>query len=1148
MNDPRFAEPATVIRDLAAEDIESHQRSHTAIIRNLITKKRLQREARGMTTMFPEDSKLSQQPGRAAFRLYWDFIVLAVNVYNVFQITYRIAFLSSPSHTVRFILVTADAVGDLCLGIDLLLKLYYFECDGGVRNLLSRRERDESYVARQLKIDLLALAPLCYFFNSFLIASLCRLPRLLHMRQLSGSFDMLILRVQRKISSGNDVSALLAPIKLLVILVLVAHLGACVFYGISSSDSNTNAWTHHDPVVHQTHGSAPVLYLRALYWSLTTVRPPCPAFHVPYSPFCIQVTLVGSREIVPLDIAGTLFACVACLCCTFVVGHVVGELSDMILDMNKAKKELHEEKSSFEDLARRHGLPPSIRSRALHYLQFKYAHQNGMDIYKTLHDLSPSIQVRLMMDLYGSVLRDLCIAPFLSEAQLRGLAVRLNPELFITGDTIIVEGNPGHRLYIIKTGEVVVSWRSTGTVVASLGVGGLFGEVSFFLRGTRRIASVQASRSCELLTIDRPSWDQLMHACASEKDKTEEALVQWARDCMKGYNVMVLETIKDVRRSRLSAPLPDTRPRFSSRTLSRASFLALSESLRGKKPSVKAATSDKGPIEALRSWLSRQQRKVYAASGASSLSDGGSAARAQSRQRTRRPRGEPMWMPGARPLPFIKASSFKNGTAQQVRPVLLLPHHQRKEDKLLTIEDECWRRYKSSITLTGSFANRSDHFRGKAIKHRRDSIDDLSVATLMRSRTMTKLHAFPQRKAMLKDAAVTDGFQGSRPIIKRSSQPTIDATHVRLLSKAAASNTSSPPTARLRRSASLPVFDHHFASKIAAEVAQSVRQASKTVDVSGEMVQRARQPEFQRMFHAYLWWRRLRAQASWSQQPQRVRARLLSWATLLELGQTVTQHNQNNRMPQEEEERLAEEFFEAMAKLWGLWECWSVLVGAVYAALLPYLICFSSLPDERGSDRSVDDIATYVYVLDVSCMLDLALKWTLFRGLQRSGLTVTGVLMDVFAAIPFDVVVLFPELVQCASCKWNYLGFLQLNKVIRIYQAKDSSERMVQTISFDFDLSIQDTTLRFLRSVCIFVLFGHWIACGWYRASLYGSLSSATSWFVTPSMLSVEAIQSVTRCPTFDGTCGARTLRSARSRRCFTATSRPRTRPRRSSS
>ncbi|KAJ0391867.1 hypothetical protein ATCC90586_011956 [Pythium insidiosum] len=202
-----------------------------------------------------------------------------------------------------------------------------------------------------------------------------------------------------------------------------------------------------------------------------------------------------------------------------------------------------------------------------------------------------------------------------------------------------------------------------------------------------------------------------------------------------------------------------------------------------------------------------------------------------------------------------------------------------------------------------------------------------------------------------------------------------------------------------------------------------------------------------------------------------------------------------------------------MSRLWGVWQCWSVLVGVVYAVLLPYLICFSSLPGESEASRSVDDLSAYVYVLDVSCVLDVALKWSVFRGIENASRSLTSISLDVFAAIPFDVVLLFPQLIPCASCKWNYLGLLQLNKAIRIYQAKALSERVVQSISFDFNLAIHDTSLRFLRSLGIFVLFGHWIACGWYRASLYASLSSATSWFVTPSMLTVQAVSSLRDVP-----------------------------------
>jgi len=225
------------------------------------------------TSMFEEKENWTQQRNKMRVRLSWDLIVLALDVYNAFQITFRIGFLAHPSSSTRLGLVVSDFVGDAFLLADIFLKLYYFECEGaGLSNLLSREERSTTYIGRELRGDMLSSLPLYYVGSSFLGMSLCRLPRLLRLRQVPEMIDSLIMRLQQRFSTGGNISAYLSPIKLVLILLFTGHLAACIFYLICHTDHNPKSWTHHDPIVHMEHGSTGVLYLRAFYWALTTVR------------------------------------------------------------------------------------------------------------------------------------------------------------------------------------------------------------------------------------------------------------------------------------------------------------------------------------------------------------------------------------------------------------------------------------------------------------------------------------------------------------------------------------------------------------------------------------------------------------------------------------------------------------------------------------------------------------------------------------------------------------------------------------------------------------------------------------------------------------------------------------------------------------
>ncbi|KAK1942790.1 cGMP-gated cation channel alpha-1 [Phytophthora citrophthora] len=244
-----------------------------AVIDNIKSRSTLAKFTEQCTSMFEEKENWGQQRIKMRLRLYWDLVVLALDIYNAFQVTFRIGFLAHPSSGARLVLVISDFVGDALLLADIYLKLYYFECEGvGLGNLISREERSAKYMGHELRWDLLTSLPFYYVGSSFLAMSLCRLPRLLRLRQVTDMIDSLIMRLQQRFSSGGNISAYLSPIKLVLILLFTGHLAACIFYLICHTDHNPKSWTHHDPIVHMEHESTGVLYLRAFYWALTTVQ------------------------------------------------------------------------------------------------------------------------------------------------------------------------------------------------------------------------------------------------------------------------------------------------------------------------------------------------------------------------------------------------------------------------------------------------------------------------------------------------------------------------------------------------------------------------------------------------------------------------------------------------------------------------------------------------------------------------------------------------------------------------------------------------------------------------------------------------------------------------------------------------------------
>jgi predicted MFS family arabinose efflux permease len=83
------------------------------------------------------------------------------------------------------------------------------------------------------------------------------------------------------------------------------------------------------------------------------------------------------------------------------------------------------------------------------------------------------------------------------------LARHLEPSRAPAGTAVIREGEPGDRVYVIRSGRVRVSKR--GTQVAELGAGDYFGEIAL-LRDVPRTATVTAIDDVEILSLERDEF------------------------------------------------------------------------------------------------------------------------------------------------------------------------------------------------------------------------------------------------------------------------------------------------------------------------------------------------------------------------------------------------------------------------------------------------------------------------------------------------------------------------------------------------------------------------------------------------------------------------------------------------------------------
>jgi small-conductance mechanosensitive channel len=144
------------------------------------------------------------------------------------------------------------------------------------------------------------------------------------------------------------------------------------------------------------------------------------------------------------------------------------------------------------------------------------------------HDSSPEAKAKTEAEEQARRLAAIKGVDFLAslpEPALERLASLSKGCQYLSGEVIIRQGDVGHELYIIRTGEVSVllGRGAEGSVaeIARLGPGKFFGEMSL-MTGARRAATVQAALECELVRVDKEAFQDIL----AEDPKLVEQITQ----------------------------------------------------------------------------------------------------------------------------------------------------------------------------------------------------------------------------------------------------------------------------------------------------------------------------------------------------------------------------------------------------------------------------------------------------------------------------------------------------------------------------------------------------------------------------------------------------------------------------------------------
>jgi hypothetical protein len=144
-------------------------------------------------------------------------------------------------------------------------------------------------------------------------------------------------------------------------------------------------------------------------------------------------------------------------------------------------------------------------------------------------------------------LRGLDLFARLTTRQLSEIAAVVHEEVHTPGTAIVREGEFGDCMYLILSGEVVITREGQYTITTKAGE--LFGEMSLF-DGETRLATVTAARRTRLLRLDRHALFELMDEEPAIAIGICQTLSRHVRDSIQRLETLLEEQKKAASRSR----------------------------------------------------------------------------------------------------------------------------------------------------------------------------------------------------------------------------------------------------------------------------------------------------------------------------------------------------------------------------------------------------------------------------------------------------------------------------------------------------------------------------------------------------------------------------------------------------------------------
>jgi len=336
-------------------------------------------------------------------------------------------------------------------------------------------------------LDLLSIFPWAILGLSWEGVRLLRLLRLAH-----------IAKFMQKLAKENVINAsVLRMIFLGFWVALFAHLATCGWIVLGAGNIGPE-WTSHKEL----------LYLRSLYWAVTTIA------------------TIGYGDVTPVTPIQTIFTISVEVIGAGLYGYVIAIFASLIANLDSARKKFSEQMDEINTFMRFRKIPLHLQKQIRSYYDYLWESRRGYNEAHVLADLPDSLRLKVSIFTNKSMLEKVPIFEGAGDALVEELLMHLKPAIFTPDDYVFRTGDVGDSMYFISSGHVEVVSSDGKTVYATLSPGGYFGETALLMNQPRN-ACVRAVDYVDIYTLNRatlgkilekfPAFQKHLHELAAER-------------------------------------------------------------------------------------------------------------------------------------------------------------------------------------------------------------------------------------------------------------------------------------------------------------------------------------------------------------------------------------------------------------------------------------------------------------------------------------------------------------------------------------------------------------------------------------------------------------------------------------------------------